>query len=454
MAEQIQWNIPSYVASYLGSLTAGPRNDLSWFTPPGMSAFIGQQNQESSSSHLNNSDILRDAGILDVQRNVSPAFMHALQVLANPGARFLIKQELSPTADSLVFYLNSSLADPVSVIQSGDRLSIIDSAQPSLLQDFTSERTGNSRIQAIRFDASLTTIEAFAAAASFDCIRRNSGLALLTGEPCPSIPLRLDEILSGIEPPSANAQWLVFYLQRLCPTSLSVGDLINVLNSLQQKGLCTLLPEGVQWSPTVEALAKTMILMDQVFDLEISRLHRNGQVTSIRQFCYQSGVHNLLRFDLEADGVNLCTTTAQLFVDHVVKLLTEGIHKIPEPVALTGDATRQIATQAPSWELRPVGQGDRISIITPVRIGRSPENQVVLSETSVSRTHCLIEIIDGACWITDLHSSNGTLVNGKRISMPARLQAKDLVQLGILKYEVFYIRPDLSESDTTIRPGD
>src|SRR5688572_7212291 len=48
----------------------------------------------------------------------------------------------------------------------------------------------------------------------------------------------------------------------------------------------------------------------------------------------------------------------------------------------------------------------------PVRIGRAPENDVTLSDSTVSRQHAEI-VRDGDAWvIRDVGSSNGTKVNG------------------------------------------
>ncbi len=452
MAEQFQWTIPSNVCASLGALTAGPRNPLSWLSRTGALFQANPPGSGSPASSLNSSDILRDAGILDVQRNVSPTFMRALQILANPGALLSIQQVLAPAVDSLAIYLTNNLADSVAVIQSGEMITMIASAQPNIVFDYISQRAGCSSTQRSTFDSSLSIPEAFAMAASIDCLRKKSGKAFLIEEPYLAAPLKLDEIFMQIQQPVTSRQWLVSCLKKQNPGLISLDELKQASQDLQDKELCSLLPDGILWSQGVASLAETMVIMDQVFELEISRLHRNGQVSQIHQVCFQSSVHDLLMIDLTAQQVRIRASTAQAYVDQVVRFLTEGIHKIPEPVDPAGDVTRQIKPNEPSWELRSLGQGPKISITDSVRIGRSPENQVVLSETSVSRSHCLVEIIDGACWITDLRSSNGTLVNGKRITMPTRLQAKDRVQLGILKYEVIEIRPDAASSISTIAP--
>src|SRR5262245_44119796 len=53
---------------------------------------------------------------------------------------------------------------------------------------------------------------------------------------------------------------------------------------------------------------------------------------------------------------------------------------------------------------------------TPVAIGRSPQSQLPIEDRSVSSQHCLVQLRDGALWVEDLHSTNGTFVDGRRIT--------------------------------------
>lgn len=48
-------------------------------------------------------------------------------------------------------------------------------------------------------------------------------------------------------------------------------------------------------------------------------------------------------------------------------------------------------------------------------VGRSVDNDIRLKSSRVSRHHTRIELIEGAPWIIDLGSANGTLVNGQRV---------------------------------------
>lgn len=63
-----------------------------------------------------------------------------------------------------------------------------------------------------------------------------------------------------------------------------------------------------------------------------------------------------------------------------------------------------------------------------------------LNHISVSKIHCLIVKTDGLLFIRDLGSSNGTRVNGQRVSRGALLPG-DQLAFANLKYKV-YLGPD------------
>ena len=65
----------------------------------------------------------------------------------------------------------------------------------------------------------------------------------------------------------------------------------------------------------------------------------------------------------------------------------------------------------------------------PIRIGRAPECELVLRDSRVSRRHARLFARDGVLILTDLGSTNGTLVNGNRITEVA-LGAGDRIQIG------------------------
>lgn len=63
-------------------------------------------------------------------------------------------------------------------------------------------------------------------------------------------------------------------------------------------------------------------------------------------------------------------------------------------------------------------------------IGRTPENDLVIENTSLSRRHAVIENFDGVVQISDCGSQNGTEVNGAAVSVGTVLFDGDVIRLG------------------------
>ncbi len=63
-------------------------------------------------------------------------------------------------------------------------------------------------------------------------------------------------------------------------------------------------------------------------------------------------------------------------------------------------------------------------------LGRLPDNSICLTDGRLSRHHAQIDFRDGAYWISDLASQNGTLVNDRPLTEAPRLQAGDSIELG------------------------
>ena len=81
--------------------------------------------------------------------------------------------------------------------------------------------------------------------------------------------------------------------------------------------------------------------------------------------------------------------------------------------------------------IHPSGERTRISIEQfPFRIGRGPENDLILDDSRVSRAHAWIVRERAALVIEDLDSLHGTWVNGSRIEKATALRAGDAVQFG------------------------
>lgn len=81
---------------------------------------------------------------------------------------------------------------------------------------------------------------------------------------------------------------------------------------------------------------------------------------------------------------------------------------------------------------------DTIELQEPViTIGRGINNVVCIEDANISKNHVLLIREDDTYRIFDLHSVNGTIINGKRITV-ATLHAGDAVRIGYLDltYEI------------------
>src|SRR6188474_96326 len=77
------------------------------------------------------------------------------------------------------------------------------------------------------------------------------------------------------------------------------------------------------------------------------------------------------------------------------------------------------------------GEQRRIVFNKPeVTIGRVQGNDIVLPKGNVSKRHARIVLKDGKFIIVDLKSTNGTYVNGRKITSPLVVKEADKIYIG------------------------
>ncbi len=81
-------------------------------------------------------------------------------------------------------------------------------------------------------------------------------------------------------------------------------------------------------------------------------------------------------------------------------------------------------------------------------IGRDPSNDLVLPDAMVSRRHAVIEFRGSQYFIRDCNSSNGSLVNGDRVS-ERNLRDGDLVAIGTAR---LLFREEVEDSGAKVVP--
>jgi DNA-binding winged helix-turn-helix (wHTH) protein len=96
-----------------------------------------------------------------------------------------------------------------------------------------------------------------------------------------------------------------------------------------------------------------------------------------------------------------------------------------------GDVTAAAPAESPGVRLCVVLAAREFVLMNGANVvGRDPEAAIQIDARGVSRQHARILVSSGAAIIEDLGSKNGTYVNGRRITAPARLSEGDEIGLG------------------------
>lgn len=106
-------------------------------------------------------------------------------------------------------------------------------------------------------------------------------------------------------------------------------------------------------------------------------------------------------------------------------------------------SNRTAAISAPPQVERPaatlVGEGREIPLKKGTNtFGRKAENDVQVPDAYVSGRHGVIEIADDGIYLTDVGSSNGTMLNDAKLSpnMRTAITPEDVIRLGSLEFQV------------------
>ena len=85
--------------------------------------------------------------------------------------------------------------------------------------------------------------------------------------------------------------------------------------------------------------------------------------------------------------------------------------------------------EAPAWLER--DDTSTVPVMASCSIGRAPANQLVLADEKASRKHALIHRQgENEYWLVDLGSSNGSYLDGRRVSQPVVLHDGSVIRIG------------------------
>lgn len=95
------------------------------------------------------------------------------------------------------------------------------------------------------------------------------------------------------------------------------------------------------------------------------------------------------------------------------------------------------------------GSGDPVELMPPGKtIGQGVANDIVINSDGVNGFHADIQVDGTQVTITDINTTQGTLVNGDKISGPTNLRAGDIISVGGIDLEV--VEEDMAGGGKTL----
>jgi hypothetical protein len=124
-------------------------------------------------------------------------------------------------------------------------------------------------------------------------------------------------------------------------------------------------------------------------------------------------------------------------------------------------APRQPATEAPlpsevhCLELEEGELPEQLIVIdsSSLKIGRTAPADIVLSHRSISREHCIVGLANDELLVTDLNSTNGTCIDGERISRAAIVPVGSVLKLGEISLRHAVLAPAEAERRASAQGG-
>lgn len=108
----------------------------------------------------------------------------------------------------------------------------------------------------------------------------------------------------------------------------------------------------------------------------------------------------------------------------VVRVLRVVLSDLDTPTAWPAART-VLVVEAPA-----TSSGREFLIAGEATIGRAPGCAIVLNGDYVSAHHARLFERDGRVWVEDLGSTNGTLLNGRRVRRAVAMRAGDRLKIG------------------------
>ena len=123
--------------------------------------------------------------------------------------------------------------------------------------------------------------------------------------------------------------------------------------------------------------------------------------------------------------------------------------KVSSPEAANATQMRVVPTSGWALKANHTALANRVFPLKDTTvIGRSADCDISLAAAHLSRRHAQLQIIDGALFVKDLGSANGTFLNGKQV-MEARVKRGDELRFDALTFGVMGPADEMAK--TTVR---
>ena len=112
------------------------------------------------------------------------------------------------------------------------------------------------------------------------------------------------------------------------------------------------------------------------------------------------------------------------------ELIGQPTGTTPQQSAPTGVATRLVITEGSREGMEmPLGGG-------PITIGRSSESNVVIRDDYTSTHHARLDLRAEGWVLSDLESTNGTFVDGQKVTAPVTVAERTPITIGTTTFEL------------------
>jgi pSer/pThr/pTyr-binding forkhead associated (FHA) protein len=101
------------------------------------------------------------------------------------------------------------------------------------------------------------------------------------------------------------------------------------------------------------------------------------------------------------------------------------------------------------WFFKKAADGQEVEISATLTVGRLDNSGLVLKERSASSRHAELTLSDGALFVTDLGSTNGTFVNGTQLAAKVRTRVNpgDRVRFDVEEFDARMVAPPAQADD-------